>query len=299
MGKRRYITVGLIAFNIVLLSSLALLWYTQIRQESEYAHEVYQYQDSLNTFKAIAQANAFLLNEDTVAAMQIFRQLDDSSPIAQDWTRKALDQLKKSASYQYALGSLKDREDQLKGNIFQYQDSVMILQANHEAARNDLEDMIKKLDDLSTELDLANALNAELTKQLKKVKASHAQLVFTNEQGKKIRYFGATEDGKASGFGIGIVDEKGIYEGYWKENQRHGKGKYKWANGDTYEGEFSFDKKDGFGKYIFASGERYEGEWKNDLREGKGIIHTKEGKVMAEGIWKNDKFIKNPTADES
>jgi hypothetical protein len=35
------------------------------------------------------------------------------------------------------------------------------------------------------------------------------------------------------------------YEGMWQGNLKHGKGVYKWANGDLYEGAFWLDKREG------------------------------------------------------
>ena len=38
------------------------------------------------------------------------------------------------------------------------------------------------------------------------------------------------------------------YEGEWKNNKRHGKGKMINSDGKIYEGDFKENKKDGFGR---------------------------------------------------
>lgn len=41
----------------------------------------------------------------------------------------------------------------------------------------------------------------------------------------------------------------------------HGKGIFKWANGNRYEGDYKEDKKDGTGIFYFADGKVYKGSW--------------------------------------
>ena len=40
------------------------------------------------------------------------------------------------------------------------------------------------------------------------------------------------------------------YQGEWKHNQMHGKGKLVHANHEIYEGDFVGDKANGYGKYL-------------------------------------------------
>ena len=61
-----------------------------------------------------------------------------------------------------------------------------------------------------------------------------------------------------------------IYEGDWVNNQMHGKGIYKFRNGDIYEGDRVNGKKHGYGTYKYKNGDYYEGEWMNDKMHGKG-----------------------------
>ena len=65
-----------------------------------------------------------------------------------------------------------------------------------------------------------------------------------------------------------------VYDGQWKDNQRHGHGVTVTSNKDKYDGQFQkgsiqlffyfLDKKHGKGKYTFANGEFLDGMWKND-----------------------------------
>ena len=52
--------------------------------------------------------------------------------------------------------------------------------------------------------------------------------------------------------------------GQFEDGNYHGEGTLTFANGDTYVGQWKNDKKHGLGKYILASGEvAHDGEWEN------------------------------------
>ncbi|WP_026903633.1 hypothetical protein [Pedobacter glucosidilyticus] len=137
-----------------------------------------------------------------------------------------------------------------------------------------------------------------------------------------IAYFGAVKNGKANGYGEGIVrylgKPGGSYKGYWKDNyfhgqgtfdyghinapkgdkyvgewaygKFHGKGTYFYQIGDKYEGEWVNGQKMGKGTYFFISGNKYEGEWQNSYRTGYGKFTYANGKVE-EGLFDKNKFI--------
>lgn len=65
--------------------------------------------------------------------------------------------------------------------------------------------------------------------------------------------------------------ENGIYEGYVKDNKRHGEGLYVWSDGSRYQGQWHEDLKHGTGKFIWPTGDVYEGEYCRDKRHGPGI----------------------------
>ena len=50
--------------------------------------------------------------------------------------------------------------------------------------------------------------------------------------------------------------ENGEYSGEWKNNDKHGRGTFTWANGDKFVGEWSDNERDGQGTYYFASGDK-------------------------------------------
>ena len=61
------------------------------------------------------------------------------------------------------------------------------------------------------------------------------------------------------------------YEGEYNENgKKHGKGIWRYPNGDVYEGDWYEEQKQGYGKYTYSDGDVYEGGWYNGKRHGKG-----------------------------
>lgn len=60
------------------------------------------------------------------------------------------------------------------------------------------------------------------------------------------------------------------YDGNWRDDKAHGKGKFTYPDGDVYEGEWENDKANGFGVYRRENGGKYEGFWRDDLQEGQG-----------------------------
>ena len=55
------------------------------------------------------------------------------------------------------------------------------------------------------------------------------------------------------------------YDGEWKDDKAHGKGRFTHADGNTYEGEWQADKTNGYGRYNdTTTGSVVEGYWKND-----------------------------------
>ena len=60
-------------------------------------------------------------------------------------------------------------------------------------------------------------------------------------------------------------------------------------------GKYSCDRKDGFcngsGTLIFSDGRKYVGEFKDGMRTGKGILFDKQGAVISEGTWAENRFV--------
>ena len=47
------------------------------------------------------------------------------------------------------------------------------------------------------------------------------------------------------------------YKGEWKENEKNGRGTFKYANGESYEGEWKEDQRNGLGNQKYANGDIY------------------------------------------
>ena len=76
--------------------------------------------------------------------------------------------------------------------------------------------------------------------------------------------------------GIGIKVWKGgsiIHEGYWKDGQLHGRGRYIYGDGDYYIGEWKEDRYNGEGTYYYINGDRYEGGWEDGNKYGQGTYY--------------------------
>eukprot|EP01113_Clastostelium_recurvatum_P017219 TRINITY_DN2014_c0_g2_i2.p1 TRINITY_DN2014_c0_g2~~TRINITY_DN2014_c0_g2_i2.p1 ORF type:complete len:298 (+),score=52.71 TRINITY_DN2014_c0_g2_i2:170-1063(+) len=82
-----------------------------------------------------------------------------------------------------------------------------------------------------------------------------------------------------------------VYDGELRNSQgvsqKHGFGKYTYADGRVYEGYWNKDRKEGVGIMTFPEGQRYEGQWKNEMRHGRGRWIYKSGNIY-EGQFQND-----------
>ena len=73
-----------------------------------------------------------------------------------------------------------------------------------------------------------------------------------------------------------------MYEGFWKNDQFYGKGRYIRTNGESLLGSNEVDK-------VLALPQYYEGAWLDGKKHGRGILYGSDGKL--EGKWKNDKYV--------
>ena len=101
----------------------------------------------------------------------------------------------------------------------------------------------------------------------------------------------------------------GKYQGEWVEGKYNGRGKEKYKNGNIYEGQFKNDKRHGKGRmeYALRAGAKfegyYEGEWVNGESNGQGKERYPNGNTYR-GELKNGErhgkgrmdYLKKPSA---
>ena len=76
-------------------------------------------------------------------------------------------------------------------------------------------------------------------------------------------------DGKLTGYGYLVASEI-VYDGYFKDGMKNGKGKATFKNGDRYDGWWASDEPQGTGVFTFVTGDRYEGNFSYGKRNGSG-----------------------------
>jgi len=64
-----------------------------------------------------------------------------------------------------------------------------------------------------------------------------------------------------------------VYDGFWKNSQKNGAGKYSAINGITYEGQFKNAMMDGLGKLTYLNELIFEGTFKNNIVHGTGVLN--------------------------
>ena len=60
--------------------------------------------------------------------------------------------------------------------------------------------------------------------------------------------------------------------------------------GMVYKGHFMGNKFDGFGRLEYSDGSVFEGRFKQGVRQGKGVFYDVKGKILFDGVWKDDEF---------
>ena len=96
------------------------------------------------------------------------------------------------------------------------------------------------------------------------------------------------KDGLRHGVGKYVVDDA-TYEGDWVDGKKEGKGKIIFKSGSIFEGYFKNDMKHGYGKmYYYPSGNYFEGEWREDVKAGMGTMNWTDIREKYVGNWKNN-----------
>jgi hypothetical protein len=70
------------------------------------------------------------------------------------------------------------------------------------------------------------------------------------------------------------------YEGEFKDNNWHGRGKETRDDGSTYEGQFRDGKRHGTGRCALVNGSIHEGSWEDNKLHGHGKVTSQDGAVF-------------------
>ena len=81
-----------------------------------------------------------------------------------------------------------------------------------------------------------------------------------------------------------------IYEGNYKDDLKHGYGKFYWAGGNIYQGNYKDDLKHGYGKVTFSNGDVYVGNWEDGVKHGYGKYTWADGDTY-EGNWYKGEMV--------
>ena len=88
-----------------------------------------------------------------------------------------------------------------------------------------------------------------------------------------------------------------VYEGEVKNSFRHGYGVLTDPAGPTrYEGFWKDDRKHGKGKFYYANGSIHEGEYVQGQPNGQGVMTAADGSIVFEGKWRNGQPCHDPAA---
>lgn len=121
----------------------------------------------------------------------------------------------------------------------------------------------------------------------------NVEILFINGE----KYTGRFDDNQFNTNGSYTFPNGDVYQGEYVDYKPEGTGKMKYKNGDLYEGAFKAGKRNGQGKLTVtfnhfiehAENSRiYDGEWSDDMKMGWGKCYDGEGKLLHEGIFKND-----------
>lgn len=114
------------------------------------------------------------------------------------------------------------------------------------------------------------------------------------------KYVGEWLNGWRTGYGIYYWPNGDSYEGYFKQNSLNGYGTKYWANGDTYTGNWVDSKQDGYGVVTIGPDRHikfcdncatYKGNWVADVKSGFGRCYDKDGKLIYEGNFLDNKPV--------
>lgn len=112
------------------------------------------------------------------------------------------------------------------------------------------------------------------------------------------KYIGNLIENTKNGKGTFTWKDGSSYTGEFKNDKKSGLGTYKWSGGDKYIGSYIEDEMNGYGEYYSLDSiditecigcKVYKGNWKNDKKNGNGKCYDKNGKLIYDGPFKDDK----------
>lgn len=276
--KRQLFAIILVAF----LTFLAIFYMFKARnlnkalqQETKREAAILQ---AMEEYKALQRIDSILVQGEYNTALEAYNQAKSNK----DLEDVAGVQLRIELAEQLVKLDRGDHPTQLERALRDSLDSIRL--------RNSIVPKeIQQFDSLSFALEKAKVQLTNMRRQLQN-KSFGEYLQFTNPKGSQMHYVGQVLNNKANGYGVALLNTGSRYEGEFKDNLRHGEGSFYWPDGEYYVGTYVNDRRNGLGTYYWPNGEKYVGQWKDDKRNGKGIFYGKDGAVIAEGIWKNDKL---------
>ncbi|CAK91581.1 unnamed protein product (macronuclear) [Paramecium tetraurelia] len=100
---------------------------------------------------------------------------------------------------------------------------------------------------------------------------------------------GEMKDNTKHGKGVYKFANGNRYEGEWHSNQKHGTGKYFYSSGELYIGQWQRNKKNGYGQHFGLYGDRYVGNWLNNCKHGQGTIYYADNSIYSGEFQDNKK----------
>lgn len=285
--KKLLLPLSLITIILILAGSL----FFNKKQFTNYKDLRKKFEDSLVMNQMLLDINQSIFQNDSVKTVKLMNQFKGKFGENQ--------YLISAKENFYFLNKINTELDSVCHDVYIQNEKYFSLQKKYAQLENNIDNKNIVIDSLVKAIKKEKNKNknnkqkiTDLENELVKSNESTGRLNFKNELGYEVSYYGQIKNNQSYGYGIGIYAGKGVYEGEWKNNVRHGNGLYIWSNGDKYEGNFVEGKREGKGTYYFSTGEKYIGEWKKDLREGKGQFFDENGKLILEGVWKEDKYQK-------